>query len=78
MTYRKNKVVCPWCGHESTWMRDSHCGCLHAKGVNNAASLTSIEYPIARVRFGCEKCGKPYVVTAEKCIFYNTMKVVGE
>ncbi len=75
MTRRKNRIVCPWCGHESTWWRDSCCGTFYTKGVNNAASLTAREYASGKVRFRCESCDRPYDVTAEKCVFYNTRKV---
>lgn len=70
MAYRKNKVVCPWCGYKEP----RPIGFSYGRGINNAAPLIATEYPSKQVTFTCKGCGKKYIVTAEKCVYFNTRK----
>lgn len=64
MAYRKNKVICPWCGAE--------------KGIgwfSDLSRLTSLEHRPEHVDTTCDSCGRRFEVRAEECVYYKTRKV---
>jgi len=69
MTRRKNKVVCPHCGHDKRGMSP-----FSGDGLA-ICRLTAREYPTEKATVTCDRCGKKFEVRAEECVYYTT-KVV--